>query len=252
MNNSNQKDHFRIVDYIMQKIMENEFVSGQRIPSLNQLSQLFEVNRNVTIQALTRLENLGWISPIQGKGYFVNKRPTKVMDVLSKFNRFTDTMTRTGEKPNSRLLDWTLAEPMLSEQEALNITSKDKVYRLEVLRFLGPSPITILTASFPEKIVPGMEKYLGNFYSLHGILMEHYGFNPTIRYSTIEAKMPTEQDAKWLEIPEDIPVFWKKSLNLHPNGTPVEMVVGRIRSDRYQITVDFENLEKDNLIKKLK
>ncbi len=43
-------------------------------PSIHQLAKQFKVYKSVAERALKRLENLGWVTPVQGKGYFVSER----------------------------------------------------------------------------------------------------------------------------------------------------------------------------------
>lgn len=239
-----QQEHLKIADDLMRKIMNDELAAGEKVPSITELADTFRVYRSVAERALKRLENLGWLTPVHGKGYFVNKKPEMISSLLTRHNRrYTNLMLQLGEKPNSHLLDWRLDEPNAREREILQLSPGEQVYRLEILRFAREAPMTIATSSLPARVVPDFERYLADFRSLHGILQDHYQFEPIRKFTVIEARMPLNRDADLLEIPENIPVLWRMSLNVHPNGTPVELVIARLRGDRYQCVVDFEQTD---------
>lgn len=237
------QEHLAITDYLIERIVNQEIRPKQKIPSLNQLAEQFKVNKNVVRRAIARLENLGWVTPSQGRGSYVNEQPGKISSLLTRHNRYTNLMIQYGEKLNSHLLDWRLDEPNPVEAEALALSAAERVYRLEILRFAGKSPLSLATCSLPEKKVPHLERYLSDFRSLHGLLEDRYQFRPIRQISVIEARMPLNREPEYLEIPENIPVLWMKNINVHPDGEPVELVLARCRGDRYQCVVDFEKIE---------
>lgn len=239
------QEHLQISDYLIQKIVCNELRPNEKVPSLNQLAAQFKVYRSVVERSLKRLENQGWVTPVHGKGYYVNEKPFVVKSVLSKHSRYSDTMTRIGEKPNSHLLDWRLDQPTEYEQEVLELESDEKVYRLDILRFAGSFPQLLSTSTLPEKMTPRLDRFLPAFHSLYALLEEHYQIKPEKKYYIFEARMPSKDESELLEIPEEIPVVRLESLNLHPNGSPVELSIARIRADRSKCVIDFQKLQDD-------
>lgn len=238
-----EQEHLIIADYLIEKITTQELTVGQKLPSQRQLIKVFHSNRYSVRRAIDRLVSLGWVKSIHGKGTYVKEKPTMISSTFSRHSRFTDAILRAGEQPSAHLLDWFFGEPTMIEQEALALTEADKVYRLEILRFAGTSPVTVATSTLPAKFVPDMHRFLPNFRSLYGLLKEQYNFTPLRKVSVIEARLPLNRDAELLEMPENIPILWIKSLNLHPDGQPAEMVISRLRGDRQKCVVEMETLE---------
>lgn len=232
-------DHVRISDWFIQRMRNQELRSGEKLPSLNRLVEQFKADRNVVIRAISRLENLGWVTTISRKGCYVNERPKLVSSVLSRHSRYSTTMTRLGEKPNSHLLDWVLDVPSLLERECLELSEHEQVYRLEILRFAGEAPLTLSTNTLPAKRVPDLERELPNFRSLHDLLKFRYGMDVSRKYSILETYLPLSGDAQWLEIPENIPIFGMRTVNVDEAGHAVELSVARMRGDRLQYRVEF-------------
>lgn len=242
----NKQEHsssyLEIADQMIQKIVSNEIQIGEKIPSLNQLSKQFGVNHHTARLAMTRLENLGWVTSVHGKGCFVNERSMKISTFLSKYSRYTNSMIQVGKKPKAQLIDWRLGEPTAHEKEILCLASNDQVFRLEILRFMDDEPTSVTTSTFPEKLVPQMDRYFADFYSLHTLLETYYNFTPIRKCSFIEAKMPPQKEADLLGMPENIPIIWKENLSFHPDGTPIEIDISRTRGDRVQLVIDYENM----------
>ncbi len=65
--------YMQIMNYIQQKIQNNEYMPGSRIPSESELMEQFKVSRIVVVNSLTRLANNGIITRIPGKGSFVSE-----------------------------------------------------------------------------------------------------------------------------------------------------------------------------------
>ncbi|KKI91072.1 hypothetical protein WQ54_16840 [Bacillus sp. SA1-12] len=231
--------HLEISEYLIQKIQSGVFQENQKIPSENELCQQFNVNRHVIRQALARLTNLGWITPFQGRGCYVNSIQKPIQYVLSSNTRFTDNMENLGLVYQSRLLTWEKGLPSDVEQKNLLLSENQKIYRLEILRFIEGQPISVTTTVMPEEEVPQLENYLRNFKSLYRILSNYYQLRPVRSRSVFQALLPMLKDSKVLEIPESVPIIQIESIMNHPSGNPVEYSVARIRGDMHKCLVEF-------------
>ncbi|MBD8067911.1 GntR family transcriptional regulator [Bacillus sp. PS06] len=231
--------HLKIAEYLIQQIQAEGIKVNERIPSENELCRQFETNRQVVRQAITRITNLGWVSPVQGKGYFVNSIPKPIQYAITEQTRFSDNMEKVGVDYKSKLLSWTKEYPSENEKENLGISYQDFIYRLEILRYVDDLPISITTTALLEKEVPGIEKYFDRFTSLYQILLENYHFRPNRSRSIFQASLPCLSDIEHLDIPESVPIIQIESLMNHPNGTPIEFSVARIRGDRQKCLVIF-------------
>lgn len=239
--------HLKIAEFLVEKIAKREYVIGDRLPSQRQLMRLFRTNRNTVQRAFARLEHLGWVTAVHGKGYYVNEKPSMTSYVLSKFNSYTGSMIRVGGKPNAHLMNWELDAPTSEEQEHLLLSEGEKVYRLEILRFDRGHPQSISTSALSEKFVPGLDKFLGSFRSLHGLLAEQYQIRPIRKLTIIKTRMPDSEDASLLEMPEGIPIFYRININTRIDGSPIEYHAARSRGDMTEYVIDFETMEAGNV-----
>ena len=60
-----------IYDYLKNKILNDEYKAGEKLPSENELTSLFGVSRNTVRRAINQLSFEGLIASVHGKGVFV-------------------------------------------------------------------------------------------------------------------------------------------------------------------------------------
>ena len=63
--------HVQLADILRSKIRAGEY--RYRLPSINTLTQEYEVSRNTVLRALETLEGEGLIVPVHGKGYYLKR-----------------------------------------------------------------------------------------------------------------------------------------------------------------------------------
>ncbi|MCF0147384.1 MAG: trehalose operon repressor [Clostridium sp.] len=60
-----------IYEYIKHKILTDEYKAGEKLPSENELTSLFDVSRNTVRRAINQLSFEGLVASVHGKGVFV-------------------------------------------------------------------------------------------------------------------------------------------------------------------------------------
>ncbi|HJO92970.1 MAG TPA: GntR family transcriptional regulator [Victivallales bacterium] len=69
----------QIAETISENILQESWVSGDRIPSVREYASSIEVNPNTIVRSYSYLEDLGIISKKRGIGYFVNDDAKKII-----------------------------------------------------------------------------------------------------------------------------------------------------------------------------
>lgn len=231
--------HLEIAEYLINQVQKGIIKAGQKIPSENDLCDQFHVNRHVVRQAIARLTNLGWVTPQQGKGCYVNCLPKPILYVLSSQTRFTENMETQGVSHESKLIHWEIDLPDSNEQESLQLDEREYIYRLDILRYINEQPLSITTSVFPCLELPRFEQHFDHFNSLYGILLDHYQLRPIRSHSMFQACLPTLKDTEYLKIPENIPIIRIESVMNHPSGFPIEYSVARVRGDMQKCVIEF-------------
>lgn len=228
-----------IADDLICGIKEGIYPEGGKIPSEAELRIRFGAQRTVVRKALARLTETGWITPIQGKGCFVNQRRERIHYVLSSKTAFSAAMKSKGLSHHGELLHWQKRMPNEHEINKLVLSEDQPIYELEILRYVGTVPLSVTTTLLPEFAVPNLEKYLQGFHSLYQLLIKQYRLKPRREQSIIQAAIPTIADAQLLNVPESAPMMRIESRVSHAGSFLIESSISRIRGDRNQGCVRF-------------
>ena len=66
-----QVKYTEIYEYLKNKILNDEFKAGEKLPSENELTSLFNVSRNTVRRAINQLSFEGLVASVHGKGVFI-------------------------------------------------------------------------------------------------------------------------------------------------------------------------------------
>lgn len=82
----------QVVDYINQLIGENQLVTGDHLPSVNQFCKDYKVSRDTVFKAYTVLKEQGVVESVPNKGYFVARSLRKVFFFLDTFKAYKEVL----------------------------------------------------------------------------------------------------------------------------------------------------------------
>lgn len=98
---SNKPIYIQIVDYSFDRILENEWKSSERIPSVRELGVQLQVNPNTVMRAFEYMQAEGVIYPKRGMGYFVEELATATIRNIRKKEFFEEILPATFSRMNS-------------------------------------------------------------------------------------------------------------------------------------------------------
>lgn len=82
----------QLADLISQAISMLEFLEGDSLPSINELSRRYGVSRDTVFKAFSDLRERGIIDSTPRKGYFVTGQVTNVLLLLDQYTPFKETL----------------------------------------------------------------------------------------------------------------------------------------------------------------
>lgn len=139
----------QIKDSIIKRIKVGEFKTSQKIPSENELKEIYNVSQITVRKILLELVNKGYLYRQQGKGNFVDKR---------KINRMLNLMSFTEEMRSKdlncisrvRVIN-TIKDDRIARK--LGLFANEPVYKVERLRLTDDLPIVLQNSYLPESII---------------------------------------------------------------------------------------------------
>jgi GntR family phosphonate transport system transcriptional regulator len=225
----------QIADTLSTEIRDRAFTASGRLPSENELSARFGVNRHTLRQAVAALQLDGLVRIEPGRGTFVQH---ELLDyVLSRRTRFSENLQRQGLLPSKQLLT---ARAMPAPERAAHELRLDKgagVLMVEMLDEANDQPVALATAYYPARRFEGLLEMLNGGTCTTDIL-RHFGVEDYVRAeSRITTQMPSDETARLLKQPSTRPVLCVECLDLDMTGQPIKYGETVFSGDRIQLVV---------------
>lgn len=225
-----------ISDSLTADLAMGRYRPGDKLPTEAELSARFGVNRHTVRRALQALAEQGLVHARRGAGVFVAAMPTDY--ALGRRVRFNQNLRAAGRVPGREIL---MCESRLAdagEALALGLSPGDPVHVYETLATADGDPIALGAGIFPADRLPGLPEALQAHSSVTEALAA-CGVHDYTRASTrVTAHLATAIQAARLRVSEGAPLLRTTSLNIDPDGVPVEFGRTWFAGDRVTLTLD--------------
>jgi len=238
---SNEPLYSQLKNIIIEKIEKGEYPSGSKIPSEQELCELYDISRPTVRQAISELTSSGYLYKEKGKGTFVSN-PKTVVNAKS-YTGFTDSILdndMTGERKiisaetltnrELRLLDdvFSIGNNQVIDFACFNYTGK-----------INDDLISLNTSYIPINLFPNIIEDVKNQKPSFDILRGKYPLLPTRTKSTLEVIYTEQFEAQYLMVPPGQALIKISNIIYSKSGQVVEFVISKYRADRCKLL--FEN-----------
>ena len=224
--------YFQIQGRLLKQIQSGELQAGDLLPGEEDLCHLYGVSRMTARQSLQALKHQGLVRSEKGRGTFVIQ--PKVEKQIAHLSGFSAEMRSLGMKPSSRILEQ--ATKAASPEIALRLGVSPGLPLLELhrLRLADALPLAIERVWLSLAEFPEIEKIDFTRCSLYETLRERYGIRVGSADEIIEARTPTQREAKLLEMSPRLSLLVISRTIRTVQGKPVEASLSLYRGDRYR------------------
>lgn len=223
--------YIEIHNDIQEKIENNTWLIGKRIPSERILSEMYNVSRMTLRQAIQILVEEGILNKIPGSGTYVANQ--KIQEKMSGVTGFTDIMIAEGKIPSSKTMLFKEVNATFNEAEELKIDSNKKVLRMERIRYGDQIPICYEITTIRLDVLQGISQDEISR-SLYQALNEKKGLKPKNAKQYISAILATKQISEYLDIKINEPVLKLRQTSYLDDGTPFEYVQSQYAAERFE------------------
>lgn len=237
MNHSENPVYVQIANELRQNINDGIYKAGDRLPTEEQLSARFGVNRHTLRRAISLLKSEGLLRVDQGRGTFVAN--ALIRYPIGKRVRYNETLKAQGHEASFKLLRSLEIPAESAVAKALEIKAGTTVGLMERLGLADSQPISVSTSYFPLSVFPDILIHCQQAPSISKMFREIYNCDHIRRITRISARMVKQQDARYLELPLNHPILLAESVNVDQHGRVIQYGVTRFRGDRMEL--EFEN-----------
>ncbi|EST89716.1 MULTISPECIES: GntR family transcriptional regulator [Vagococcus] len=225
----------QLVDILLEEI-DTKLKPNDKMMSEREICTKYDVSRTTVRQALSELENMGYIYKRPGKGTFVatlNRDKENLMDFYS----FTEQMRQQGKVPSTQILSFEKTKINGYIAHKLNLEDFEEVYWLKRLRLADDVPMMIEYTYIPAKEFPDMTKELLEMKPLYNIYGDIYNKHIKVAEEEFSASIVSETDAKLLNIMTGAPCLKLKRVAYDDTNKAIEFTVSTARSDQFNYKI---------------
>ncbi len=225
-----------IAEELRAEMANGGLATGDRLPTEQDLSERFAVNRHTVRQAVASLAEAGLVESRRGSGTFVTGSPV-VVHRIGVRTRLSSSLSGSARSSSGRVLA-SATEPAPPEVvEQLRMTGGIGV-RVESLRTVDGRPLSVGTHWFDAGRLPDIAAALRRTGSVTAALRAN-GIEDYVRASTaITARHATAVEAGDLELEPGGIVVVARALDALPDGTPLQYAITRFAAGRVVLDVE--------------
>ncbi len=225
--------YIQLKNALYERVLSCEWKAGQKLPSENELIQMYDVSRITVRQALSELQRDGVVVKQQGKGTFVN--PQQAVQRRGSMYTFNRELQDMGLTTSTTLLDWRVTQANARLAGILQLPEgQAEILQLLRLRFSANKPFALEYTYLPMELVQGLTRASVENNGLYNSLGEQCNILPQEATETFTTVLLTGEQAGHLMAQEGAPAFHLQRVSSFREQV-VEYCSCFIRGDRYRL-----------------
>jgi GntR family transcriptional regulator, phosphonate transport system regulatory protein len=226
----------RIEAALVAEIARGPNKPGDRLPSESELARRFGVNRHTVRHAISGLVQRGLVRVERGRGAFLVGAAIEYG--LGPRTRFSENVIRMGRTPRHDILEIAESFAPKAVAKALEIRVGRPIIRWRAVGRADGCPVSLANHYFPGERLPGFAAVLRRTRSISKSMAEAGAGEYTRAWTRIVARAPDIEEIHALDISPARTVLVTESLNLGPDGKPLDYGITAFAADRVQLVVD--------------
>lgn len=227
-----------IEQILREQITTENYQVGDLIPKEVELAAKYGVSRPTISHAVQDLVNQGYLERRKHVGTIVKQ--TKIAQEFTHVIQSYDSeMKQKGLTARTQVLYFKEIEPTEEVRQALELTEKDRVYKLTRLRSADGNPNVVVTTYLPVKHLADLEQVDFSTQSLYQELDKRD--LPVVHVKRkLEVKAANEMTADLLDIEKNDPVFYFHTYGYTKKDVPIEYSIATYRGDENYFLIDLK------------
>lgn len=226
------------MDELMEQIVSKTLTYGERLPSENILAKKHNVPRITARNALTKLEERGFIYSKQGKGRFLEEQAIQIQLSLTAGTSFTEKMKTLGYELETRIINCEKIPYDEHTYQVLETKKSESIYKIGRLRLIDGEPIAIHYSFVSAKTIPSITEDCFEIQSMFSYYRKlGYGEFDS-RKSLLSITFPTAGEQQLLSCKSMVPLIMVESDCVDQKSAKVlEYTKVLYRSDKFKYDI---------------
>jgi len=226
----------QIHDQLKSEILSGIIKPGGKLETEANLSSRFAVNRHTIRRAISCLSESGLVEARQGYGTFV---PESVVDyAVHKRTRFNEVIGAQSRTAKTSLIAATTIASRANVAKALAIRKGTRVLCIRTIGEADGRRMSLADHYFEAKRFKGLEDFFQTTGSISKALAMCGIMDYSRKTTRVTASLASARDAELLAQPTSRPVLLSESINITPDGQPLEYGRTLFAGDRVQMVFE--------------
>lgn len=148
--------YLQLVEIIKQRVIENSWQPGMKIPSENEMAREFDLSVGTVKKSLGVLVNEGVLFRRQGQGTFIAS-PDFSRSFI-RFFRYAMTGGKPSEVPGSKILKFEVVSADAKVADVLKLGQEERVYQIKRVRTIQNAPFALEDLYLPYDKFNGIDE----------------------------------------------------------------------------------------------
>jgi GntR family phosphonate transport system transcriptional regulator len=226
----------QIMEMLKAEIVGGAHEKGSRLPPESEIAARFGVNRHTVRRAIAALTAEGLLRADQGRGTFVANAPLSYP--INARTRFSEIVSGQDRAPGGRVIGSEIEDADALLAQHLEVPLGTPLIRIKTLRVADSLPMMVGTSWLEQARVPNLVADYAECGTVTEALRRAGIEDYSRKESRITAELVEMEDARQLGISIGQPVLVIESVNVDPDGRPVQYTRTRAAADRIQLVVE--------------
>ncbi len=219
--------YLTIVMDIRHKISSGIYAQGDKLPTIPELCEQYDVSKITVKRAMDELESLGLVARRRGSGTYVKgiagtNTLTGVHDTLDRFESHSFDREDLGARITREVHDFLAVQPPTDIAELLDMDADSFAYYICSTRFVNGIADLVEHTYVPLHVAPNLTKTIMED-SLYRYLEDKLGLKVASAHRAIGAVHPNKDEAAWLDVKPQTPLLSVRQVSYLDDGTPFEV-----------------------------
>ena len=202
--------YLQIKQDLVARIESEEFKEGEKIPTEDELQEMYSVSRATIRHALQEIETEGLIRRTRGIGTIVQHK--RITPQLMKLVGFSELMNSKGMKPHTETIQVDIVDIPQKARKLFGYSAIKRTWFIKRLYMADNKPVGISNLYLPHNLEFAPQELL-EMKSFYKLIADKYDLIPAIAKETLTATAAKKNEAELLGIKVGEPLLdiWRST-----------------------------------------
>lgn len=193
-----------VINKLMNNIKDGVYDKDKKLPTEDELMNIFSVSRNTIRKAIEILVNHGYVYQVQGSGIFLRDSQKGKCVSLQEMNGLTKEFD--DKRIESKIIEFSIIDADEKLAEKFKCALNTKIYHIKRVRYVNGEPIEVEESFYNKEIIPYLNEEICSS-SIFNYITNDLKLNIGFADKIISCDVLTDEECELLEVEKGEPTL---------------------------------------------